>query len=49
MFSLDWIGKTQVLNHHNEIPYKLVECCEAVKNDNFARAIVTKMAFGEWL
>lgn len=39
MFSLDWIGKTQVLNHYNEILYKLVECGEVARNSSFKSLI----------
>lgn len=40
MPSLDWIGKTQVLNHHNEIPYKLIECNEVVGDINAGNLII---------
>jgi hypothetical protein len=26
MPTLEWIGKKAVLNHHNEIPFKLLKC-----------------------
>lgn len=26
MPTLDWIGKKAVLNHHREVPYRLVKC-----------------------
>ena len=26
MPTLDWIGKGAVLNHHNEVPYRLIHC-----------------------
>ena len=26
MPTLDWIGKTAVVNHHNEVPYRLIRC-----------------------
>jgi hypothetical protein len=26
MPTLDWIGKKAVINHHNEVPYRLLRC-----------------------
>lgn len=40
MPSLDWIGKASILNHHNEIPYRLVECNEVVGDLNAGNLIV---------
>lgn len=40
MPSLDWIGKASVLNHHNEIPYRLVECNEVIGDLNAGNLIV---------
>lgn len=40
MPSLDWIGKASILNHHNEIPYRLVECNEVIGDLNAGNLIV---------
>src|ERR1017187_8028915 len=35
MPTLDWIGKAAVVNHHNEVPYRLIRC----DGDNSAGAV----------
>jgi len=30
MPTLDWIGKKAVLNHHREVPYRLLRCDESL-------------------
>lgn len=30
MHSLDWIGKEAVVNHHREVPYRLLHCDKAL-------------------
>jgi hypothetical protein len=30
MPTLDWIGKKAVVNHHREVPYRLIHCDSAL-------------------
>ena len=38
MPTLDWIGKDKVINHHKDVPYKVVLCQDLVqvKTRNFS-------------
>lgn len=30
MPTLEWIGKEQIINHHNEVEYNIIECKEDI-------------------
>jgi hypothetical protein len=34
MPTLDWIGKKAVLNHHREVPYRLLRCDDELSVGN---------------
>jgi adenine-specific DNA-methyltransferase len=34
MPTLDWIGKKAVLNHHKQVPYRLLQCYGKLSADH---------------
>ncbi len=37
---LDWIGKEQIINHHNEVEYNIIECKENIGERNSGNLLV---------
>ncbi|MFZ0497069.1 MAG: hypothetical protein WBE80_16510 [Methylocella sp.] len=44
---LDWIGKKVVVNHHRDVPYRLLHCDKSKFQKHFARVIGDLEARGE--
>ncbi|MCV6606719.1 MAG: site-specific DNA-methyltransferase [Campylobacterales bacterium] len=40
MPTLNWIGKDQIKNHHNEVEYRVIECKESIGDPNSGNLIV---------
>lgn len=37
---IDWMGKSDVVNHHKKIPYKTIECKETIGDENSQNMII---------
>ena len=37
---IDWMGKSDVINHHKKIPYKTIECKETIGDENSQNMII---------
>ena len=40
MPTLNWIGKEQIINHHNEVEYNIIECIENIGEENSGNLLV---------
>lgn len=40
MPTLNWIGKEQIINHHNEVEYNIIECKEEIGEKNSGNLLV---------
>jgi len=40
MPTLNWIGKQQIINHHNEVEYNIIECKENIGEENSGNMLI---------
>ena len=40
MPTLNWIGKDKVINHHQDIPFRVLDCCYAHSEENSGNMMV---------